>query len=160
RRTAGRTAGPPAAAGSYRPSAALPSAEPRPGPWPRRPGPSAPRPSPCPRRARARSNRAPRSEPRPPSTIPNGVSPVGLPGRGAVVVDERGRGEAGADRLVAAALVSVHAQVVDVDDARVLADPIEEDPEIVIASDHIHLDRELLVEVHRMQPARGERLQP
>src|SRR6266571_6625197 len=67
-----------------------------------------------------------------------------------LVVDERGRGEGRADGSLARRLGG-DGHATHVDDPRVLADPIEEDAEVVVIPFDVHDDRELLIELHQAQ---------
>src|SRR5207247_10074111 len=80
-------------------------------------------------------------------------------GRPALVYGDEGRGrETRFDRMLAA-LQRSDGHPAHVDDARVLADAVEEDPEIVVVTLDIHGDRELLVELDLLQGAGIELLE-
>src|SRR5258706_11337931 len=75
-----------------------------------------------------------------------------------LVVDKRGGRERGADAPLAGR-VGGDLDVVHVDDARILADAIEEHSQVVIVAHHVHVDGEFAVELHGAQGPRIETLQ-
>src|SRR2546428_8873337 len=75
-----------------------------------------------------------------------------------LVVDKRGGGEGGADAPLSGR-VGRDLDIVHVDDARVFADAIEENAQVVIVTDHVHVDGKFAVELHRAQGPRVESLQ-
>src|SRR5882672_8848153 len=75
-----------------------------------------------------------------------------------LVVDKRGGREGRSDASLAGR-IRRNLDVVHVDDARVLADTIEEHSQVVIVAHHVHVDGEFAVELHRAQGSRVETLQ-